>query len=134
LAIALAAGWALLLLFVGSRPGDALPAARLLALPGGDKIAHAFAYAVLGALGAWAAAPRSPRRALLFGLLAGLAWGMLDEWVQGHVPGRTRSPADLLADAAGAAAGGWLAGRLRRSRGRASSATIRGSEPRGEGT
>jgi VanZ family protein len=119
-----ALGWAGLLLFVGSRPGEDLPAPLLF--PGADKGAHALAYGVLGALVARAAAPRGGARSLVLGALAGLFWGMLDEWVQGHVPGRTRSWADLLADVAGAACGGFLG----RSRPRGPSATMPGS--RGE--
>lgn len=125
----LAAAWALLLLFVGSRPGESLPESRLLSLPGADKVLHALAYGVLGALVARASAVRAPRRALLFGALAGLCWGMLDEWVQGQVPGRTRSWADLLFDTAGAAFGGFLG----RSRPRTPSVTMPGPHPQGEG-
>jgi VanZ family protein len=125
----LAVAWALLLLFVGSRPGESLPQSRILSLPGADKVFHALAYGLLGALVARAAAPRAPRRALLLGALAGLAWGMLDEWVQGQVPGRTRSWADLLFDTAGASIGGFLG----RSRPRAPSATMSGPHPQGEG-
>ncbi len=127
----LALAWALLLLYVGSRPGESLPESRLLALPGADKVFHALAYGLFGALVARARAPRSPLRALLLGALAGVLWGMLDEWVQGHVPGRTRSWADLLADTAGAACGGFL-GRSGRSRPRAPSATMPGPVSRGE--
>jgi VanZ family protein len=123
---ALALAWASLLLFAGSRPGDSLPESPFLALPGADKALHAIAYGVLGALVARASAPRAPLHALLLGALAGLVWGMLDEWVQGRVPGRTRSWADLLADTAGAACGGLLG----RSRPPTPSATMPGS--RGE--
>ena len=129
-----AALWAGLLLFLGSRPGDDLPAQGLLALPGADKAAHAVAYAILGALVASAASPRTAAGALLLGALAGLFWGMLDEWVQGHVPGRTRAWADLLADTAGAAGGAWLGSWLHRSRAPADSATMPGSTTRGEGS
>lgn len=126
----LAVVWALLLLFVGSRPGESFQGSRILSLPGADKAFHALAYGMLGALVARASAPRSPRRALLLGALAGLAWGMLDEWVQGQVPGRTRSWADLLFDTAGAAFGGFLG----RSRPRTPSATMPGPRPQGEGS
>ena len=126
----LAVAWALLLLFVGSRPGESLPQSRILSLPGADKAFHAVAYGLLGALVARAAAPRARRRAVLFGALAGLAWGMLDEWVQGQVPGRTRSWADLLFDTAGAAFGGLLGC----SRPRTPSATMPGPRPQGEGS
>jgi len=122
----LALAWAGLLLFVGSRPGASLPKSPILSMPGADKVFHAIAYGILGALVARASAARPSRRALLLGALAGFLCGMLDEWVQGHVPGRTRSWADLLADTVGASFGGLL-GRFR-PRGR--SATMPGS--RGE--
>jgi len=124
----LALAWAGLLLFLGSRPGDALPESPLLDLPGADKILHAAVYGTLGALVARSAAASGRRRAVFLGALAGLVCGMLDEWVQGHVPGRTRSWADLLADTAGAAFGA-LVGRFRPP-GR--SATMHGSQ--GEGS
>lgn len=126
----LALAWAALLLFLGSRPGDSLPKLPVLAWPGADKVLHALFYGVLGALTARGVATRAPRRALVAGALAGLVCGMLDEWVQGHVPGRTRSWADLLADVTGAALGGLL-GRFRPP---APSATMPGSESRGEGS
>jgi VanZ family protein len=121
----LALAWALLLLYVGSRPGGSLPESGV---PHADKAFHALAYGVLGALVARAFGARG-RRALLLGALAGLSWGILDEWVQGRVPGRTQSWADLLADVLGAAGGALLA----RSRPRAPSATMPDPLPRGEG-
>lgn len=121
---ALSLAWAAFLVFLGSRPGDSLPESRLLDLPGADKVLHAAVYGVLGALVARAAAARGRRRAAIVGALAGLLCGMLDEWVQGRVPGRTRSWADLLADTAGAAFGA-IVGRFRPS-GR--SATMPGSQ------
>jgi len=126
----LAVLWAALLLFLGSRPGDSLPRPALLEWPGSDKVLHALVYSVLGVLVARAGGARASRRALLLGALAGLICGMLDEWVQGHVPGRTRSWADLLADTAGAAIGGLL-GRFRPP---GPSVTMPGSHSRGEGT
>lgn len=112
------AAWAGFLLFLGTRPGDDLPASGLWALPGADKAAHALAYGVLGFLLERALAARPGRRALLIGAAAGLAWGLLDEWLQGFVAGRSRDPADLAADTAGAAAGAWIAFRtfLRKDR------------------
>jgi VanZ family protein len=120
----LALGWALLLLFLGSRSGASLPETGV---PGADKLLHAAAYGVLGALVARGSGVRGARRALLLGALTGLGWGMLDEWVQGRVPGRTQSWADLLADALGAACGAMFF----RARPRAPSAP---DHLRGEGT
>jgi VanZ family protein len=127
--VLLAVAWAALVLFLGSRPRDALPESPLLDLPGADKVLHAAVYGVLGAMVARAAGAKAPWRSLLVGALAGTLCGMLDEWVQGHVPGRTRSWADLLADAAGAAFGGLLG----RFRPRSPSATMPGSRSQGEG-
>lgn len=80
-----------------------LPVWVVQALPM-DKVVHAGLYGVLAGLWAWALqAVRRPWR------LAGLAWtlatifGALDEVHQGFVPGRSRDPMDLLADATGAA-------------------------------
>jgi VanZ family protein len=129
-----ALGWAAVLLYLGSRPGESLPGKDLLAVPGADKICHAAAYGILGALFAYALGPCSLPRALLLGAIAGALWGTLDEGVQGHVPGRTPSWADLLADSVGAACGGLLAGSRRRSIPRAPSATMPDPLSRGDGT
>ena len=79
-----------------------------------DVLAHAAAYAVLGAatLRGLAGARRAgatARAALLAAVLAA-AYGMADEFHQSFVPGRTAELRDVLADALGAAAGaalGW---------------------------
>jgi len=70
-----------------------------------DKAVHAGLYAVLAGL--WAVTLQKPWQALqIRGLM--LAWtlsvafGALDEIHQGFVPGRSRDPWDLLADATGA--------------------------------
>ena len=98
----LAAAWAGLLLWLGTRPGAGLPAA----LPGADKIAHVACYGVLGFLLARAIGTRA---AWVWAGLAGVAWGALDEWLQASVPGRSSDLLDVLADAIGAFAGGWIA-------------------------
>jgi uncharacterized protein YfiM (DUF2279 family) len=108
--------WAALLIFLGSRPLSQLPAGDFWALPGVDKAAHATIYGILGFLVARAVRPRGASRSLLLGLLTGCLWGMLDEWVQSHVPGRTPAWTDLAADALGAAAGAWACWRFQRSR------------------
>ena len=100
--------WAAFLLFLGTRPGDDLPAKGFWALPGVDKAGHALLYGVWGWLVHRARPVRGPRAAALVGALAGLALGLVDEGLQGLVAGRSRDAADLLADAAGAAAGSWL--------------------------
>lgn len=110
-----ALAWAALILFLGTRPGAAL---RLPALPGLDKAAHAVVYAVLGFLAVRALRVTGARRSLLLGAAIGLAWGILDEWAQAATPGRTAELGDLLADVAGAAAGGWIAFRTGAARSR----------------
>jgi len=95
--------WAALLLYLGSRPGGALPDTGLWDLPGADKVAHAVAYGVLGLLAALARGAGA-----LTGAVAGLVVGAADEWIQSGVPGRSADLADLAADLAGAAVGGWL--------------------------
>jgi VanZ family protein len=84
--------------FASGRPGDAI------ALPGGwDKPAHFLEYAALGFLLARGLGETRPRWFLAWCLAAG--YGLLDEYHQSFVPGRYPSGADILMDAAGAAAG-----------------------------
>lgn len=82
-----------------------------------DKVVHFLAYAGLGA-GMIVVLPRAWRRSL-FGLLfaIGAVWlyGVVDEIIQGFVPGRTADFLDWCADAAGAAVGAngaWTAAGL----------------------
>jgi VanZ family protein len=110
-----ALAWAALILFVGTRPVAVVP---LPAVPGLDKAAHAAVYGVLGFLAIRALGTAGPWRALLWGAVIGLLWGSLDEWAQSATPNRTAELGDLLADVAGAAAGGWLAFRTIRVRAR----------------
>ena len=77
-----------------------------------DLLAHALAYAVLGAatLRGLAGARRAgatARAALLAAVLAA-AYGAADEFHQSFVPGRSAELRDFLADALGAAAGAGL--------------------------
>lgn len=75
----------------------------LLLDTGWDKANHALAFAVLAANAALAWR-RLPRRALVCAA-ALLAYGVLIEFAQSFVPGRDAEPLDLVADAAGIAAG-----------------------------
>lgn len=71
-----------------------------------DKLAHFVLYGVLGAAlawGRWTSGPEAVPHWLLLG--AGWAYGVLDEWHQSFVPGRTPEGADLLVDVLGVAAG-----------------------------
>jgi VanZ family protein len=89
--------WALGI-FAESSSSDA--GGMLAYLPAGsDKVAHAFGYAVLGAL--LARATGRPRVAIVLATL----YGASDEFHQAFVPGRTPDVLDLAADLLGAAVG-----------------------------
>lgn len=85
-----------------------------------DKLAHFLEYAAGGILawfalagvGRWPRHLSSPSVALVLCTL----WGVLDEVHQSFVPGRTADPADVAADACGAAAGAWTAELVARRR------------------
>ena len=66
---------------------------------GSDKVAHFLAYAVLGALLAYAQTRTGWPPAAAYAL--GIAYGASDEWHQSFVPGRFSDVADWAADAAG---------------------------------
>ncbi|HUT74795.1 MAG TPA: VanZ family protein [Armatimonadota bacterium] len=74
-------------------------------VPGGievpDKAAHFAAYAVLGALLWWAAAPLGVGRAGALAMMVGAIYGAGDEFHQHFVPGRTPDPLDWMADVGG---------------------------------
>lgn len=71
-----------------------------------DKILHAGAYAVLGALLLAAIVrARVAARAIVLAALIATAYGATDEWHQSYVPNRDADPFDLGADALGALAG-----------------------------
>ncbi|HEV7281363.1 MAG TPA: VanZ family protein [Pirellulaceae bacterium] len=76
-----------------------------------DKFVHFFAYAGLGA-GMIVVLPSAWRRSvfgLLFAIGAACLYGVVDEIIQGFVPGRTADLLDWCADAAGAAVGASIA-------------------------
>jgi VanZ family protein len=115
--------WAAVLFWESSRanPFPFLPAALLSQ----DKLLHAGAYAVLGAL--VATALRATRlglaRALALAAVVAALYGATDEWHQSFVPGRTADPFDWAADAIGAIAGASAA--VLALRGRIARASIR---------
>ena len=86
-------------LFVGSRPNLTPP----ISFSNSDKVAHIAEYLVLGlmltraTLATWK--PRVP--AALVAVSLGLLVGTTDELTQAHVPGRSCSGFDLMADAVG---------------------------------
>jgi VanZ family protein len=79
-------------------------------LPGEDKVLHAGAYALLGALlsSALIGVVR-PGRALLLAVALASLYGVTDEWHQSFVPGRTCDALDWTADTVGALGGAALA-------------------------
>ena len=79
-----------------------------------DKLGHLVLYAVLGLALAWGGA-RSPRMPAWIPPLAGVLYGVADEWHQSLVPGRDPSGWDVVADAAGIVVGYLLFRGLRRS-------------------
>jgi VanZ family protein len=118
-AAALAVAWAGAIYWASSRPNP------FPFLPQGlfshDKLLHAGAYAVLGALVAIALASRHLRvgRAVALAALLAACYGATDEWHQSFVPSRQPDAADLVADAVGGLAGAALAVvilRVRRAR------------------
>jgi VanZ family protein len=72
-----------------------------------DKLLHALAYAVLGALlfSGFRGTGCSPRCALLLSVLVASLYGATDEFHQSFVPGRSPDPLDWVADTLGAALG-----------------------------
>lgn len=70
-----------------------------------DKILHFLLYSVLGATLAWGWA-RMRRRVPHWAVVSvGVVYGLVDEWHQSFVPGRSPSLGDALADLAGTVAG-----------------------------
>ncbi len=118
----LALAWAGVLFWESSRanPFPFLPQGLLSQ----DKLLHAGAYAVLGALVAAALRARgaAPGRAVALAVLVAAAYGATDEWHQSYVPGRDADPLDWAADGVGALAGAAAALVLR---GRTARASIR---------
>jgi VanZ family protein len=120
---ALALAWAGFLFWVSAQPNPFPFVPRSFFTH--DKLAHAGAYAVLGALVLGASArARTAWRGIALAAFVSTAYGATDEWHQSHVPNREADPGDLAADAAGAIAGAAAAAVI--LRGRMSRASIRG--------
>lgn len=98
-----------------------------------DKVVHFLAYAGLGA-GMVSVLPGAWRRSvtgLLLAIGAACLYGVVDEVIQGFVPGRTADVLDWCADAAGATVGAtfvWTLARAVRLSGRKSQAASLGVE------
>lgn len=89
-----AAAWAATIYWLSSRPTVPAPA-----IPNVDKLAHFGAYAVLGALLAFASFRTGAPVAVA--VLIGVLYGASDEIHQMYVPGRSPDVLDWAADAAG---------------------------------
>jgi VanZ family protein len=86
--------------------------------PFSDKFAHAGVYGLLAfllgrALSTVDRVQRNPVWLWAFAVVLSTLYGLSDEWHQSFVAARTADPADLLADAVGAAAGAWIWLKLR---------------------
>ena len=104
-----------LLWWSSSRPPAPTPQSQLRSLLHNGM--HVVAYAALaGSLLLWLGASlrlgRLPWRALLASVAIAIAYGVVDEWHQSHVPGRNCSPVDVWSDAMGAALAVTLLGHL----------------------
>lgn len=78
-----------------------------------DKVKHAAAYAVLGAL-LWRALAGVYRKWIVAALVVGISvlYGVTDEYHQKFVPNRTCDICDLIADTAGAALAVVIVGKM----------------------
>jgi len=104
-----AAAWAATLYWLSSRPSVPAPE-----VPNIDKVAHFGAYAVLGALLAFAA--HRSRLPVLAAVAVGALYGASDEIHQMYVPGRSPDVLDWAADAAGVVTACYLYTRWRTRR------------------
>jgi VanZ family protein len=93
------AAYAVLILFVGSRPNLQSP----VTFPMWDKCAHLGEYGLFGLFGymAYARAGRPILGRMAVVALAGACIGIVDETIQAHTAGRESSVWDLAADVAG---------------------------------
>ena len=110
-----ALGWAGVIFYMSHLPSVDVPPLFF----GWDKLVHALVFGILGffALGAMNGAVNRQRVSqpwLAGGLV--IAYGMLDEFHQYFVPGRSPDIYDVMADAVGAMLGVWLSSRFVRSR------------------
>ena len=102
----LALAWAGVIFYLSSQPSIDTP----LLFPGQDKLLHMIAFGLLGFLlmGAMKTTDGHYRTVQVWfvtGLVA--CYGVLDEFHQYFVPGRTVEVYDALADAAGGLLGAW---------------------------
>jgi VanZ family protein len=104
--LALAIGWAGVIFYLSSQPGIDTP----LLFPGQDKLFHLIAFGLLGFLlmGSMKTTSSGYRTMQVWFVVALVAtYGVLDEFHQYFVPGRSVEVYDALADATGALLGAW---------------------------
>ena len=100
-----ALAWMAVIFWLSSGPPPTIPGG--IEIP--DKVAHFAAYAVLGGLLWWAAAPLGPAAAGALAIVGGALYGASDELHQLFAPGRTADLVDWLADLGGLAIGVLIA-------------------------
>jgi VanZ family protein len=104
--LALAIAWAGVIFYLSSLPGIDTP----MLFPGQDKLFHLIAFGTLGFLfmGTMKTTNSGYRiRQVWFVVVLVASYGVLDEFHQYFVPGRTVEFYDALADAFGALLGAW---------------------------
>lgn len=92
---------------VGLWVGGAQPVAVGLIPSPWDKLAHAGVFALLAVALGYASGLRGIA-VLLLAFVGALGVGVMDEWHQLFLPGRSADLDDLTADATGAALGAWV--------------------------
>jgi VanZ family protein len=98
--------WAGLIFYLSSQPSIETPAL----FPGQDKLFHLIAFGILGffAMGSRQASHEGyPTRQVWQVALVVMLYGILDEFHQYFVPGRSADVYDVLADAIGGLLGVW---------------------------
>ena len=104
--LTLAIAWAGLIFYLSSLPSIDTPSL----FPGQDKLFHMIAFGVLGffLMGGMKTTSNGYRtRQVWLVVVLVVLYGLLDEFHQYFVPGRTMDIYDALADAAGALLGAW---------------------------
>jgi VanZ family protein len=110
-----ALGWAGVIFYLSHLPGADIPPMFY----GEDKLIHAFVFGILGIFTLGAMKTRADGyRAFQPWLAVTLvtAYGVLDEFHQHFVPGRTPDIHDVMADAVGGMLGIWLSYRFLKAR------------------
>ena len=98
--------WAGLIFYLSHQPSIDMPAL----FPGQDKLFHLIAFGILGffTMGILRASHKEHQTGQVWLVtIAVMLYGILDEFHQHFVPGRTADVYDVLADAIGGLLGGW---------------------------